>query len=372
MSVGGGLALLNLVVLGLSPAAPAKPIAVSIELDAPPACADVARFYARLRARTDRVRGAEPGEPAIKLRVRLTPSGNKVHGELSFMDESAPRSVDGSSCDEVVEALSLTAALALDPSALMQVPTASDDSEGGDASRTQAAGAADATKRNGEAERGGREQSKRSEAEAASTREPRGPANRQSDEELVDALELPAEALTAKTSLGFEIGGQLELATVVSPRMNLGGAAFVRLLRRTPYGARSALGLAVSHTSDHLFGSTRKLAIALTQLTLSACPLAIGSSQAVRVEPCVLLSGGLLSASSRGVSNPDNVRRSFWTAGGLLRAAVPLTERVSLELTAGFYIPLVQRQFKLSAPDQFLGQTETIAGFGSFGFAYGF
>jgi hypothetical protein len=356
VSVGGGLALLEFVVLALSPAPPASPIAIRVELEAPPTCADVAHFYARLRARTDRVRAAESTEEAVRLRVRLVQSGGKVHGELSFMDETAPRSVDGSSCEEVVEALSLTAALALDPTA-----------HGGSAPQNEGDTAPPPSVGESEPSHAASDSAK-TPSDAAATR-PDVPTKPKPDADESDAGP-SVSAMTSEMSLGFEIGSQLELGTVVSPKPNAGGAVFSRLVRRSAAGARSSLGLSLAHGSNHLFEPSR-LAVSLTSLTLSACPLSLGAERAVRIEPCVFASGGLLSASSRRVSNPDSIRRSFWSAGGLLRIALPLGKTIALELSGGLDVPLVQRQFKLSEPDQFLGDTSALGAFGSFGVAFG-
>jgi hypothetical protein len=361
---------LKLVVLALSPVGASQPIAVKIELEAPSACADEPHFYARLRARTNRVRSAVAGESAVRLRVRLTQLGSKVKGELSFMDDSAPRSVEGSSCEEVVEALSLTAALALDPSAH---DDASDTEQRALAGESQSPSKGDATQ--GAAGQRATTGASTKAASRSAAAAPPAPQNREDAQRRDDAKnveETPPEELTAETTLGFEAGAQLELLALVSARPNMGGAVFGRLLRRTPQGARSSLGLAVSYTSDHLLSSPHRLAVALTQLTLSACPLAIGEDRALRVEPCVFASGGLLTASSRGISNPDEAQRTFWALGALARAGVPLGSSLAFELSLGFSVPLVQRQFKLSGPDQFLGETERIGGFGSLGAAYAF
>ena len=89
---------------------------IRVSLDAPSGCGDVDAFYASVLSRTDRARRADPGEPAVRLEVRLTRVGSNVHGELRLLDEeghSDLRRVDGATCDEVAAALSLTASLAL-------------------------------------------------------------------------------------------------------------------------------------------------------------------------------------------------------------------------------------------------------------------
>ena len=119
MAFGGGSALVQLVALGLPAAGSVEaPIPIRIVFDAPEDCSTEEAFYQGVRSRTDRVRRAEAGETGTELGVRVSKTSGKVHGELDLIGEhgeSDRRVVNGETCSEVVEALSLTAALALDP-----------------------------------------------------------------------------------------------------------------------------------------------------------------------------------------------------------------------------------------------------------------
>ena len=124
--MGAGFAL-SILALAWLPKPLAMPIDIRVELDAPSDCSEVLGFYDRVRARTDRVRLAEASAQALTLRVRVVRRGGKVHGQLRMTDEngaSSTREVDGASCAEVVDALSLTATLALDPTASPEAPVA--------------------------------------------------------------------------------------------------------------------------------------------------------------------------------------------------------------------------------------------------------
>src|SRR5438045_2911658 len=91
--------------------------AVRIQWNAPAGCSDADAFFSGIQARAEGVRRAQAGEPALRLEVHLErTSSPKVHGELRMADERGRfelRRVDGATCDEVVDALSLTVALAL-------------------------------------------------------------------------------------------------------------------------------------------------------------------------------------------------------------------------------------------------------------------
>lgn len=94
--------------------------AVRLQYTAPLECPDSAAIMARVRARTDRGRLAEPGELArvFALRIESDPGGG-FWGTIEFLDDagsSVSRRVHGGECDEVVSSLALITALALDAS----------------------------------------------------------------------------------------------------------------------------------------------------------------------------------------------------------------------------------------------------------------
>jgi hypothetical protein len=98
------------------PAAP-EPIAVAVEPGSE--CVTEAGFYELVRRRTPLVRPALPGELARRFTIRVTPGPTTV-GELRAENpdhSQATREVAGQSCSEVVDALALVAALAVDPHA---------------------------------------------------------------------------------------------------------------------------------------------------------------------------------------------------------------------------------------------------------------
>jgi hypothetical protein len=103
----------------------AKPVAVDFQ--APEGCSGANKFFASLRSRTAHVRRAEGAEPRTSLEIRLGRERGSVTGELRIIDnrgETETRKMQGPSCDDVVQALALTAALALDPTALIAPPAA--------------------------------------------------------------------------------------------------------------------------------------------------------------------------------------------------------------------------------------------------------
>ena len=104
-------------------AALSEPIRVRFE--APEGCPDEAAFLDQVRARTAKARVAAAGEKARTFSVRLTQEGRSIRGRLAIEESADPtglREVTGERCAEVVSALALITALAVDPQALTAAP----------------------------------------------------------------------------------------------------------------------------------------------------------------------------------------------------------------------------------------------------------
>jgi len=319
MAFGGAVSLLELVVVALLPAAaPALPIPVKIEFEAPSGCSDSAAFYAGVRERTERVRLSLATERGVELRVRLAQSGPKVHGELRLIDEDGAtdtREVEGTTCDEVVAALSLTAALALDPSA-----------------RT---------------------------APEPALPEPRALAPR-------------PPAARPPEPFRVEVGARLVAAEVVSPSTSLGGALSLRLTRPAGPSSGTSFGLDLVHLENDLFAAADDVAVSFTALALSACPFGWELGGAFELRPCAVLVGGRLAAMGRGVGAPDSAVRSWWSAGALARASAALGTDLAVELEVGATVPLLLRRFVIDEPPRQVGETPAISALLALGASYRF
>jgi hypothetical protein len=83
-------------------------------------CPTEGRFVREVTARTERARVATPGEAARAFLVTVTPETGTIRGLLSITSlggSVSRREVTGDTCSEVVSALALITALAIDPSA---------------------------------------------------------------------------------------------------------------------------------------------------------------------------------------------------------------------------------------------------------------
>lgn len=90
---------------------------IRIAYDASAGCPDFEAFAARVKARSSRLRMAEPGEPARTFAVTLV-DGNPATGELLIVDGDrvdSARSVQADTCAEAAEAMALIVGVAANP-----------------------------------------------------------------------------------------------------------------------------------------------------------------------------------------------------------------------------------------------------------------
>lgn len=93
-----------------------SPIYVTVHLA--PECQGVSDFAGRLLSRTHRLRWAYPGEPGIVFDVAAQPIPMGYAGQLQIREldgRTTHRSVEGTTCDGVINALAFVAAVLVDP-----------------------------------------------------------------------------------------------------------------------------------------------------------------------------------------------------------------------------------------------------------------
>lgn len=97
---------------------PVEPITLSFE--GSEGCPDAASFEAQVRARTSRFRPVSAGETGRGFRARVASGDGQFAGSLLIEEPGAPpaeRTLSGATCADVVAALALVTALAIDPQA---------------------------------------------------------------------------------------------------------------------------------------------------------------------------------------------------------------------------------------------------------------
>lgn len=346
--VTGWNSLLLLVTTGLNvPVVPEGPTPISVEFVAPAGCSSLDSFYRGVRARTDRVRLANAGEQGVQIRVQVFRVGTTIRGELRIGDhqeESETRRVDGVSCNEVVEALSLTAALALDPSASLL--------SGRDA---------------------------RPHDESALLR-PRSPENTRSvtpasSNSSAPLQPLPMPYVGARSWLrGVDASAQALVASYMTHGLMLGPQVGIRLLAPAGRGFQIAAGVQGFHVSNELAGSASSAAFDLTGAALTLCTISDPISGRFELGACAFARGAWLNARAVGLSNPKSVGRSWWALGVESLSTFRIHGQWRFELSAGLAFPLLSRDFNTGAPtqEQEVGSTPIIAVQAGLGMSYRF
>jgi len=338
----GSKALSVLMVAGLeSPTVAIAPTAVSIEFAAPAGCSSLDSFYRGVRSRTDRVRLAAPGEQAIQIRVSVSRAGQSIRGELRVGDqpeESQTRRVDGVSCNEVVEALSLTAALALDPSASLLAEHAPENEP--PPAPAPAASVLPV-------------------ASSASTPpiEPPSPIGRYDRQAPVRP---PSESTTSPS---VDLSARAVAASYVSPGLMLGPAAGLRVLMPTRYGTSVTAGVEGFYLSNDLVSAADSSVFRLTGMGISICPVYGAVRGWLELGACTTARGAWLHAKGLGLSHPRSANRAWWTVGLESLASVRLRANLGLEFSAGSSVPLVIREFNSGGPQdqQMVGKTPILS-----------
>lgn len=305
---------------------------VEVHFDGPEGCSGANAFFGSVRSRTDRVRRADADEPRTTVQVRLSREHGHVVGELRMSDdrgETDTRRVQGASCDEVVEALSLTAALALDPSARLFVPPAAPSTDDA-ATRTE--------------------------------RDQPVPAA------VTTTVPTPS-ASASRPAPGFELGAGLVGLAVLSGSFSpgIGVAARKNLGRDGRF--RPTLGLGLAYVRNDVLQSPQDAEVALAAMGATVCPLRWAAS-ILTVQPCALVLAGWLSATGRQVTHVDTVDRSWLSAGLTVRTAAFLGRGFSLELEGGISAPLVKRRFFATVPSNVVAETPTISPIVAIGLTY--
>lgn len=298
----------------------AETIALRASYEAAPGCPDRAAFYEALSARSNRVRQANGDEPALEISVRVSRSERGFHGELRpSQAPSGARSVDGETCQEVVEALSLTLAMSLDPDAHAPSPPPAIP--------------------------------------------PASPPT--ALQESAPVAPAPAPSLLLESSLSV-------LSTWLDGSgPSTGGALSLAALRESNGQARGSLRLSLlfAHSgfpdppSDH---RTRFAALAL-----DACPLRLHHGP-LELAPCALAIGGLLELTGRNVTPSETVTRAWWSVGLEAQAAWHLGARFLVQASLAGTTPLIEHRYFTSNPEHVIAETPALSALFRAGFGYRF
>lgn|GEM_PF-2216008 len=278
-----------------------------VELTAPASCPPRPTLFERVRAHTPRVREAAGGESSRALRVVVTSEGDRFVADLHLVeeDEALERRVRGKTCEEVLAAVALITALAIDPLA-STVPT---DAGGPVEDAASAPDASVARSIVVDAD-GGPPRSKRARVRGSI------------------GVSLEAHGL-GELVLGRSIWLEGALAAGISPAVRL------------------RLGQTQSFTEER---DLRRASFVLTTVAVDGCMTALRSkaelegTSMLELRPCAGVAGGVLEGASSAFG-VHRMPRPWVSLGAMLQGRLRIFGPLALEAALGLSFPLVRDNF---------------------------
>ena len=313
-------------------------IALRLRYDAPQTCPNAAAFLAQVRARTTLVRPARANETAPELRVFVenVPGGNT--GTLEFVGPhatSSVRKVSAADCEQVVSALALMTALAIDPHASIEP--------------THAVPPVQSVKTDGRREAPAQIEGRR-EAPASDKRTAQ-PVPRQS---------------SSRTPWAFELGSLVEVLGGVTPDPDLLVRPFVQVIvegRSTwSYAFRISGGRAHAEVTNREGSGD----FGLWAGRVEPCPLRFSAPHRLAMSACLPVDVGRLEAEGRGVTPQKRVTRLWLSIGSLARVEWQVLDVLVLEIAGELFVPIVRDRFFVGS-NATLHRAPAVAGAASVG-----
>jgi hypothetical protein len=318
---------LGLAVEAVGQPTPREPIRLAYRSEG--LCPSGEQFFSDVRARTDKIRPATGSELARTLNVEVEEGPSESRGSLSMAGTdgttSSTRTVRAKTCRDVMTALALVAALAIDPEARtspLSPLVASADAGPPLVPPSKDAGAAPAT-------------------DAGTPDRALIPVAARSAG-MADAGPPVAESRPSLTRFSVGFGAEGSSVLGVRPALSVTlGFAWVRdsvvspafLLRLT----RSFQG-----TSVQTRGSAN---VTFSAAAIEPCPLAFRLGEAFALLPCARIAFGFVEAEGSGVTTPSSALRGWGDVGAHLRASLRLGGPVFLDAHGGARFPLFRDRF---------------------------
>ena len=289
-------------------------VPVALDYTAPPECPAAAGFLGEVAARTSIPRPARPDEPATTLTVVVKKITGGFKGTLEIRaaeGSAAARQVAAADCEQVVSALALMTALAIDPNA-STVPV---------------------------------------------RKQPEPPPSK--PEEVTpprSAQTVPSPSQPEAARWRFQLGAGLELLAGVAPDpFFLGRPSFEA---GTSGGARwgAAFRLGAGFGSD----TTTSAEFSLMSGRLEGCPR-FRSTRSLEIALCAVLDAGRLEATGVGVTPSARVERPWVAPGATARLEWEIFHFLELEVAGEVFIPVVRDRFFVGT-DETVGRAAAVVG----------
>ena len=295
---------------------------VRLRYAAPAECPTADDFAAEVRARTALARISAGAGPDTTLDVHIKNVEGGSAGTIRLYTDvgaTTPREVKAATCVQVVSALALMAALAIDPE--------------------------------------------------ASTEPAPEPKVQEKPAPPPPAPVVPARIVPPAASARFrwKAGVALEALDGVTPDVVLGVRPFFEMVREGP----SPWGFAARLSGAYARGTAPRIAegsgeFTVWALRLEGCPLHYRPWAPLWLSSCLTLDGGELDAAGKDVAPAAEVRRAWVTGGVSGRLEIRLFDLLSLELGGGVLFPFVRDRFYLGTGAT-LYRTPAVAGAGGLG-----
>jgi hypothetical protein len=293
---------------------------VRVEYEAPEGCPVEGAFWAAVTARTPKVRRGEASAPARTFAIRLSTEGDGSTGHLvvrAVDGSTTEREVAGDTCEEVVSALALIAALAVDPNATtkpLPLPPAPPP--------------------------------------------PRAPAPPPPHPAAAVATARPAsEAAPLAAQSAASVGGVVAVGAAPAPLFGASLGVAATRPREGWLAPTVRLGIAVASTGT-IGVSGGAASFGAVTGAVDGCPggWSVGRW---RLEPCLRLEAGVVQAQGEGVVQPRTDTHPWAAAGVVARAEWRFFAGFFADLAAGVTVPLVRTTFFFE-PDMTIYRTAPV------------
>jgi hypothetical protein len=285
----------------------APPLVVTLDYSAPTRCPEANSFREQVLGRTKRVTFADaraPGSLVWSVKIAETSGGSR--GTLRVTDEqpsTLERHVNAASCEQVVDALALVAALSVDPDASLTT-------------RPQAEPAAP----------------RAATPPAPPAPSPAPPAKRQASD----------KTSATKLSLGLTLTGR----TGIAPRLTWAPRPSIGLSFRSRSGYTWGFSVSATQARGDATVDVGQADFTWTLARLEVFPVRTTYGN-WRFEPAVFIEAGQLRARGVAVLPAAAVRRPALTAGALGRLSFLAFDLLWFDLEGGPLAPLVRDRFYL-------------------------
>jgi len=321
------IVLASLLTVSIAGAAPSAESA-HVAYDAPSGCPTGEQFVAEVQARTARVAVVlDPGVAPLRLAVSISVADGATSGRLQIDagDGETVRTVAGDTCGEVVSALVLVAALAIDPNATTMA------------------------------------------SPPAAPEPPPSPPPLPAQGALPprDTRHLPDGSRERGRARRGAVGAGVAMVGGIAPAVLIGASAAVGItMRLGPLSPVLRAGFA--EASGGARGTSAPTAsFTWNSATLEGCPHRFELS-VLSLEPCVRFEAGAVDAAGSNVVPTREVTRAWLAAGAVGRAEWTIAAPVFVELEAGARAPLVRVRY-IFEPDSEYYRAPAVAGFASAG-----